>query len=235
MSPARFRRPVQLSKNKIGALIAIEREIGLASTVDQGVRIDGRLSSELLNTIFWPGSALHDLGVVIQHGRISAAGCPFPLAEADGLDRSIGSRHRAALGLSQESDSVVVVVSEETGSISIAERGKLYRHIPADALLSTLKRHLASHRGVPATHLPSDSGEAGGPIESAAKSVETPSAPPVVSHRAQSRRRPRYENAASVGGDHTRPDRPDLGLRRSVRLRHLPDDGPGALLSPARA
>lgn len=135
---------VQLSKNKIGALIAIEREIGLAATVDQGVKLEARLTPELLNTIFWPGSALHDLGVVIQHGRVAAAGCPFPLADADGLDRSMGSRHRAALGMSLDSDAVVIVVSEETGSISIAERGRLFRHIPPDALLSTLKRHLAS-------------------------------------------------------------------------------------------
>ncbi len=170
LGETRFRRPrqseldrvakpiaaacAQLSKNKIGALIAIERDIGLAATVDQGVRLDARLSPELLNTIFWPGSALHDLGVVIQHGRVAAAGCPFPLADADGLDRSIGSRHRAALGMSLDSDAVVVVVSEETGAISIAERGKLSRHIPPDALLSTLKRHLASERGITSTRTP---------------------------------------------------------------------------------
>ena len=145
----RVARPIavacaQLSKNKIGALIAIEREVGLGSTVEQGVRVDARLSPELLNTIFWPGSALHDLGVVIQKGRVAAAGCPFPLGDAEGLDRTIGSRHRAAIGLSLDSDAVIVVVSEETGSISIAERGRLYRHIPPDALHGTLRRHLAS-------------------------------------------------------------------------------------------
>lgn len=150
---------IQLSKNKIGALIAIEREIGLSATVEQGVRLDARLTPELLNTIFWPGSALHDLGVVVHGGRIAAASCPFPLADADGLDRSIGSRHRAALGLSLDSDAVVVVVSEETGSISIAERGKLYRHIPSDAMLSTLKRHLASIRSAPASELEEDAEE----------------------------------------------------------------------------
>lgn len=137
----------QLSKNKIGALIAIEREIGLAGLAEQGVRLDASLSPELLNTIFWPGSALHDLGVIIQQGRISAAGCPFPLGDADGTDRSLGSRHRAAIGLSFESDAVVVVVSEETGSISIAERGRLDRHIPPDALAGMLRRRLVSTRG----------------------------------------------------------------------------------------
>jgi diadenylate cyclase len=145
----RVARPIsvacaQLSKNKIGALIALEREVALGSTIEQGVRLDARLSPELLNTIFWPGSALHDLGVVVQQGRVAAAGCPFPLGDAEGLDRTIGSRHRAAIGLSLDSDAVVVVVSEETGSISIAERGRLYRHIPPDALYGTLRRHLAS-------------------------------------------------------------------------------------------
>ncbi len=135
---------VQLSKNKIGALIAIERDIGLSGIIDQGVKLDARLSPELLNTIFWPGSALHDLGVIIQQGRISAAGCPFPLGDTDGTDRSIGSRHRAAIGLSLDSDAVVVVVSEETGSISIAVRGRLIRHIPPDALFNTLRRHLTT-------------------------------------------------------------------------------------------
>ena len=143
----RVARPIvaacaQLSKNKIGALIAIERDIGLGSVVDQGVRLDARLSAELINTIFWPGSALHDLGVVIQRGRIAAAGCQFPLSEAEGLDASLGSRHRAALGMSYDSDAVVVVVSEETGIISIAERGLLHRPIAPDALLGELRRYL---------------------------------------------------------------------------------------------
>ncbi len=146
----RIARPIaaacaQLSKNKIGALIAIERDIGLSGLTDQGVKVDARLSPELLNTIFWPGSALHDLGVIVQHGRIAAAGCPFPLGDIEGMDRAIGSRHRAAIGLSLDSDAVVVVVSEETGSISVAERGQLQRHIAADALLDELRAYL-SHR-----------------------------------------------------------------------------------------
>jgi len=138
----------QLVKNKIGALIAVERDIGLSGLVDQGVKVDARLTSDLLNTIFWPGSALHDMGVIIQKGRIAAAGCPFPLGDAEGYDRSIGSRHRAAIGLSMDSDAVVVIVSEETGSISIAVRGRLYRHIPPDTVFNTLRRHLASPRGM---------------------------------------------------------------------------------------
>lgn len=137
----------QLSKNKIGALIALEREIGLAGLSERGVRLDALLTPELLNTIFWPGSALHDLGVIIRDGRVAAAACQFPQTDAEDLEHTLGSRHRAAIGLSEESDALVVVVSEETGSISIAERGRLDRHIPADALASMLRRRLASTRG----------------------------------------------------------------------------------------
>jgi diadenylate cyclase len=137
----------QLSKNKIGALIALEREIGLAGLAEQGVKLDALLTPELLNTIFWPGSALHDLGVIIRQGRVASAGCPFPLGDTEDMDRTLGSRHRAAIGLSDESDALVVVVSEETGSISIAERGRLDRHIPADALAGMLRRRMASARG----------------------------------------------------------------------------------------
>ncbi len=132
----------ELAKTKIGALIAIERDIGLSGLTDQGVKLDARLSSELLMTLFWPGTALHDLGVIIQRGRVAAAGCPFPLADEHVLDRTLGSRHRAALGLSLDSDAVVVVVSEETGAISIAEGGRLERHIPPDRLAAVLRSHL---------------------------------------------------------------------------------------------
>ena len=133
----------RLSKNRIGALIAIERDIGLSGLTDQGVKLDAKLTPELLDAIFYPGGALHDLGVIIQRGRVTAAGCPFPLGDAEGLDRSIGSRHRAAIGLSLDSDAIIVVVSEETGTISIAENGRLHRHIPPDALFGAIKRYLA--------------------------------------------------------------------------------------------
>ncbi|MFQ6047995.1 MAG: diadenylate cyclase [Phycisphaerae bacterium] len=97
-----------LSKNKIGAIIAIEREVGLGSIIEAGTRLDAELSADLLKTIFWPGSALHDLGVVIQRGRIAAAGCQFPLAESGELDHALGGRHRAAVGLSNDSDAIVL-------------------------------------------------------------------------------------------------------------------------------
>ncbi len=127
-----------LSRRKIGALIAIERDVGLGGIADTGTRINADVSADLLNTIFWPNSPLHDLGVVISQGRIAYAGVQFPLAESGELDRELGSRHRAAVGISQESDAVVLVVSEETGDVSIAERGQLMRKLNPDQLRQML-------------------------------------------------------------------------------------------------
>jgi diadenylate cyclase len=127
-----------LSRRKIGAVIAIEREVGLGGIADTGTRLNAELTAALLNTIFWPNSPLHDLGVVISGGRIMYAGVQFPLAESGELERELGSRHRAAVGMSQESDAVVLVVSEETGDISIADRGRLLRKLTPDALRTVL-------------------------------------------------------------------------------------------------
>jgi diadenylate cyclase len=131
-----------LSRRKIGGLIAIEREVGLGGIAENGTRVNADLTAELLNTIFWPNSPLHDLGVVISQGRVAFAGVQFPLAESDELERELGSRHRAAVGMSQESDAVVVVVSEETGDISVAESGKLIRKLTPDALRGLLSELL---------------------------------------------------------------------------------------------
>ena len=128
----------RLSKKKIGALIAIERTTSLGGVAETGVRLDARVSAELLESVFWPGSALHDMGVIVEEGRLVAAGCQFPLADSEDVDRSLGSRHRAAVGLSQECDAVVVVVSEETGTISVAERGRLRRSLSPDSLRDLL-------------------------------------------------------------------------------------------------
>ena len=133
-----------LSKNKIGGILAIEREEGLKGIVEAGIKMDSVVSADLLKTIFWPGSALHDMGVVITGTRIVAAGVQFPLIEADALAQELGSRHRAAVGLSHEADCLVVVVSEETGAISLAERGQLLRKLSAEGLKAMLKRALGS-------------------------------------------------------------------------------------------
>jgi diadenylate cyclase len=129
-----------LSRNKVGALLAVERQVGLGGIVEAGVRLDADVSKELLNTIFWPGSALHDMGVVIRGDRLVAAGVQFPLADADSLPQELGSRHRAAVGLSQEVDALIIVVSEETGTISVAERGALTRGLSLDDLRRVLSK-----------------------------------------------------------------------------------------------
>lgn len=115
-----------LSAAGVGAMIAIENDIGLGNWVEKGVQIDGIVSKELLCTIFWPGTNLHDGAVIInKYGQLAAATCLFPMSETTDVDPTMGTRHRAALGLSEETDALVLVVSEETGIISVATRGKL--------------------------------------------------------------------------------------------------------------
>jgi diadenylate cyclase len=127
-----------LSRRKIGGLIAIEREVGLGGIAENGTPLNADLTANLLETLFWPNSPLHDMGVVISSGRITYAGVQFPLAESGDLEKELGSRHRAAVGMSQESDAVMLVVSEETGDISIAERGQLIRKLNPEALRGLL-------------------------------------------------------------------------------------------------
>jgi diadenylate cyclase len=127
-----------LSRRKIGGLVAIERDVGLGGIAESGTRLNADLTADLLNTIFWPNSPLHDLGVVVSGGRVGYAGVQFPLAESGELEKELGSRHRAAVGMSQETDAVVLVISEETGDISIAERGQLIRKLTPDTLRGLL-------------------------------------------------------------------------------------------------
>ena len=135
-----------LSRNKIGAVVAVERSVGLGGIIGSGTPINGTLTTGLLNAIFYPGSALHDMGVVIRDGRVAAAGCQFPLAESEDVDPSLGSRHRAALGLAQDSDAVVLVVSEETGRVSLACEGQLYLGLPPESLREMLLGVLVPRR-----------------------------------------------------------------------------------------
>lgn len=133
-----------LSRAKFGALIAIERQIGLAGIVEGGTILNADLSARLLQTIFFPGSALHDLAVVVKGSKVYAASAQLPLADpSDMPDPDLGSRHRAAVGLSKECDAVVVVVSEETGAMRIAERGKLHGPFTVDELAAELKARLS--------------------------------------------------------------------------------------------
>jgi diadenylate cyclase len=128
----------RLAPAKIGALIAIEQNQHLSEVVDGGVPIDSELTPEMMETIFFPNNAIHDGGVVVRDGRILRAACIFPLTQRQDLPKSVGTRHRAAIGLSEESDAVVVVVSEETGSIAYAYRGQLIRGISVEELRAFL-------------------------------------------------------------------------------------------------
>lgn len=131
---------LDLAAARIGAIIVVERRVALGEFIETGVRIDARVTSELLKTIFYPGTALHDMAVMIRGDRIIAARVQLPLAEATIMDRaSLGSRHRAAIGITTGSDAICIVVSEETGIVSIAENGKLTRNLDE----TMLKKHLA--------------------------------------------------------------------------------------------
>ena len=137
----------RLSKKQIGALIAIERSTSLGGVSASGVSVEAAVSAELIETIFWPGSALHDMGMIIAEGQIVAAGCQFPLADSEDVDRTLGSRHRAGVGMSHECDAVVIVVSEETGTISVAQRGRLRRSLTTDSLRALLVKAFAPETG----------------------------------------------------------------------------------------
>ena len=129
-----------LSKRRIGALIAIEREIGLRRYVESGVTVDSAVTSELVNTIFAPNTPLHDGGIIVSQQRIEAAACLFPLTQNPNVPKTMGTRHRAALGLSEETDAVIVVVSQQTGDISIVIGGKMTRDIDAKNITKVLEK-----------------------------------------------------------------------------------------------
>lgn len=127
-----------LSERKVGALIAVERQIGTRPIQETGKILDARVTPELLATIFHPHTPLHDGGVIIRDNRVVAAGCVFPLSQQDDAVRTLGTRHRAAIGLTEETDAIVVVVSEETGTLSVAYNGRLSRGIDEERLRRTL-------------------------------------------------------------------------------------------------
>ena len=128
-----------LSQNKIGALIVLERESVLNDYSDTGIKIDGIVSSEFLINVFIPNTPLHDGAAILRGNRMTAAGCLLPLTEDRSLSKELGTRHRAALGLSEQTDAVIIVVSEETGIISVARAGRLVRHLDSDKLKQLLR------------------------------------------------------------------------------------------------
>jgi len=136
-------RAVQkMSAIRTGALILLERGTGLQEFIDTGIRIDGLVTAELLENIFIPKSPLHDGAAIIRGDRLQAAACVLPLSESRELSRELGTRHRAAVGLSEQSDALAVVVSEETGNVSMAVEGNLYRRLNEAGLRELLVKFL---------------------------------------------------------------------------------------------
>ncbi|MBD3263609.1 MAG: TIGR00159 family protein [Candidatus Omnitrophica bacterium] len=131
-----------LSRKKIGALIAIKREMGLKKFIESGLIVNAELSSELLQNIFYPSAPLHDGGVIVEGTKIVATSCLFPLSDNPGLGRTLGMRHRAAVGLSENTDALVIIVSEENGFISLAINGQLTRNLTPNDLFTILKGQL---------------------------------------------------------------------------------------------
>lgn len=137
------------SSKRIGALIVIERNTGLKNYIEKGTRIEGTVSKDLLLSIFMPFSPIHDGAVVISGGRIAAAQCFLPLTVNPRLEKVLGTRHRAALGLTEETDALVIILSEETGKVSMACEGKLYSRLETEELRRMLERLLASDENPP--------------------------------------------------------------------------------------
>jgi diadenylate cyclase len=129
-----------LQRRGLGAILVLERNTGLRGVTETGTTLDATLTAELIETIFTPPSPLHDGAVIIRGNQIVAAGCILPLSQNPNLDRSLGTRHRAAIGLSEETDALCLVVSEETRNISIAERGNLIRNVDPTSLKGILSR-----------------------------------------------------------------------------------------------
>lgn len=135
-----------LAKARVGAIIVFEREIGLRNYVESGIPVDAAVSYDLLTTIFQPGTPLHDGAVVISEDRVAAAACFLPLSVSPQLDRELGTRHRAAIGLTEETDAIAVVVSEERGEVSIARAGALTRALTMEDLRTRLQSLILQRR-----------------------------------------------------------------------------------------
>lgn len=189
---------VKLSKSRIGALLAIERDVGLTDIIEKGCRIDATLTSELLETIFFPGSALHDGAVVVRGDRVAAAGCLFPLTDDTSLSKSMGTRHRAALGISEETDAVAVVVSEETGRISVAVDGKLTGDLSREQLVKLLSELASSPQEPGATPLDM-------PVEIDTKAVKNPLPPPEPPKDEDKKKNDGRPFGELLGGEEARP------------------------------
>jgi uncharacterized protein (TIGR00159 family) len=169
-----------LAQKRVGALIVLERETGLDDLIEAGVPLDANVTKDLLTSIFLPYSPLHDGAVVIKEGRVAFAGCILPLTLREDLPEGVGTRHRAAVGITEDSDAVVVVVSEETATISVVVRGEMTRDLDAPRLREALRDLLAAER-------------------EAAEAPAEPAEPPAPAGEDDGAERRRLR---SVGGDH---------------------------------
>jgi diadenylate cyclase len=138
MVPEIIKSVSNMAQKKTGALIVLEKDMGLKNYVETGTKVDAKVTAELLGTIFTPPGPLHDGAVIIQNDRVVAAGCILPLTHDPRVTSALGTRHRAALGLSEETDAIIIIVSEETGTIAYAEGGKLHRKIDLNTLRGDL-------------------------------------------------------------------------------------------------
>lgn len=137
-----------MSQRKIGALIVFERAVGLEERIETGVKVDGLVTDSLLLNIFEKDTPLHDGAVIIRGNRIIAASCLLPLTDARGLSQELGTRHRAAIGISEQSDAMVLVVSEETGTVSITRNGEIYRYLRRDDVVDMLQSAIMAHHNM---------------------------------------------------------------------------------------
>ncbi|MDQ0228708.1 diadenylate cyclase CdaA [Metabacillus niabensis] len=133
-----------MAKRRIGALMTIEKETGMGDYIETGIPLNSLISSELLINIFIPNTPLHDGAVIIQKNQIAAAACYLPLSESPFISKELGTRHRAALGISEVTDSLTIIVSEETGNVSVARNGELHRNLSQENLREILERELVS-------------------------------------------------------------------------------------------
>ena len=133
------RATFSLARDKVGGMIAIEREVGLRGYTEAGVRLDAEVSAELIKNIFWPGTPLHDGAIVIRQQRIVAAGCLFPLTDNPQFSSELGTRHRAGIGVTEESDAAAIIISEQTGHVSLAIGGALQRDLDEKSLRRALE------------------------------------------------------------------------------------------------
>lgn len=134
----------RLARAKTGALIAVERGVGLRNYVERGIELDAVFSAELIDSIFFNGNPLHDGAIIVRGSRVVAAGCLFPLTENPDIGKRLGTRHRAGIGLSEETDALVIIVSEETGRVSVALRGELAQDLSREQLEKTLRANIGT-------------------------------------------------------------------------------------------